>query len=319
MKENKDYEAQNAVKIKKNGIRSFFIDMLRGFPIGVAFIIPGFSGGSVAAILGIYEKLIGAISGIFKDMKKSILTLLPIGIGLVLGAVSLLFPLGWALSAYPLPTVSLFVGLAIGGMPSITEKIPGRPDRKNIVSLVLPMICALVLSFVPTGADVDLFGLDFFSYVLLFLIGILVSSALVIPGISGSMLLLILGYYNPIIKLITERFFRGEDLLTCILVLGSCGAGIGIGFLIISFIMKMLLDKHPRNTYFAIVGFIIGSLPTVYVSTMKDAGMLSSAMKLLWLPGSPLHWIMCVLLLALGVALSYTFVRYSKKLGKIAE
>ena len=297
----------------KNELREFFRSMLLGFPIGIAFIIPGFSGGSVAAILGIYEKLIGAISGIFQDMKRSIITLMPIGIGLVLGAVSLLFPLGWALDAYPLPTVSLFVGLAIGGMPSITEKIPGKPTRNNLIALLIPLACAAVMSFIPTGADVNLFDLDFFGYVLLFVIGIVGSSALVIPGISGSMMLLILGYYNPIIKLITEHLFRGQDLLTCILVLGSCVAGIGIGFLIISFIMKILLDKYPRGTYFAIVGFILGSLPTVYVSTMKDAGMLSSAMKLVWLPESVLHWIFCVILLAAGILTSYAFVKYTKK------
>lgn len=319
MKENKDYDVQNGQTTVENGKRTFFIDLLRGLPIGVAFIIPGFSGGSVAAILGIYEKMVYYISTVFRNMKKSIITLLPIGIGLVLGAVALMFPITLAIDVFPLPTVSLFVGLAIGGMPSITDKIPGRPTRNNIIALVLPLLFALALSFIPVGSDVNLFGLDFGGYVLIFLIGMLASTALVIPGISGSMMLLILGYYNPIMKLITEHFFVGRDFWTCVLVLGSCAAGIGVGFLLISFVMRILLEKYQRGTYYAIVGFIIGSLPTVYVSTMKSAGMLSSAMKLLWLPKSALHWIAAVLMLAIGAALSYTLVSYGKKISEKTE
>ena len=73
--------------------KSFAIDVARGAGIGAAFIIPGFSGGSVAAILGIYEKLIGAIAGIFKSFKRNFMILLPIMLGLILGALALLFPL----------------------------------------------------------------------------------------------------------------------------------------------------------------------------------------------------------------------------------
>ena len=313
MKENKDNDLQNGHKIEEFSLKEFFKNMIFGFPIGVAFIIPGFSGGSVAAILGIYEKMINAITEIFRRMKRSILTLMPIGIGLVIGAVSLLFPLGWALDSYAIPTVSLFVGLAIGGIPAITDKISGKPSGKNIAAFLIPFAVAIALCFIPTGADVNLFDLNIGGYALLFLVGMLGSAALVVPGISGSMLLLILGYYNPIIKMITQHFFRGEDLTSCRLVFASCGAGIGVGFLLISFVMKFMLSRYPRGTYFAIVGFIIGSLPTVYVSTMKDAGMLSSAMKLVWLPSSPVYWISSVILVALGILASYSLVRYSRK------
>ena len=288
----------------------FLLDIPKGFCMGIAFIIPGFSGGSVAAILGIYEKLVGAIAGIFKDFKRSVLTLLPIFIGLVLGAVSLLYPLGWALSAFPLPTVCLFVGLALGGLPSITDKVPGRVTFKNGLALFIPLLFAAALSFLPTGADVDLFNLNIGGYLLLVLIGVIGSSALVVPGISGSMLLLILGYYNPIIKLITEHFLNGEDVVTSLFVLGCCGIGIVIGFFLVSVVMKMLLEKCPRGTYFAIVGFIVGSVPTVFVSTAKDVGMTLST-----LPASPWHWVACVLLLAAGFVGAFSFVRAAKKLG----
>ena len=315
MKENKDSGLNSTEKTVGNGVRTFFMDMLRGVPIGAAFIIPGFSGGSVAAILGIYEKMIEAVATLLRNMWKSVIILLPIVIGMMLGVVSLLFPLGGALEAFPLPTVSLFVGLAIGGIPSVTDKIPGKPTRTNLVALIIPFLFAFALSFVPLGNDVDLFALDFGGYIVLMLVGMLGSIALIVPGISGSMLLLILGYYNPVLKLATEHFFVGKDFWLCLLVLGVCGAGIVIGFILISLIMKMLLNKYQRGTYFAIVGFIIGSLPTVYISTMKDAGMLSASLELVWLPTSPLYWIASIVLISIGFVAAYSLVRYTRRVS----
>ncbi len=293
---------------KKKAPALFLLDALRGFAIGVAFIIPGFSGGSVAAILGIYEKLVGAIADIFKNFKSSIKTLLPIGIGMALGIISLLFPLKWALAEFPFPTVSLFVGLAIGGLPSITDKMRGKITVKNIFACTIPLLLTVLISFLPNASEVNLLGLNFFGYILLFIIGAIGSTALVIPGISGSMILLILGYYNPILKLITEHLLLGRDTLTSLLVLICIAFGIAIGFFFISVVMKILLKKYPRGTYFAILGFIIGSIPTIYISTAKDASITFDT-----LPTSPLYWIISVMMLILGVLLSYMLVRYSKK------
>ena len=291
-----------------NKKRGFFLDIARGVGIGTAFIIPGFSGGSVAAILGIYEKLVGAIADIFKDFKRSILTILPIFIGMVIGIVALMFPLSYFLGEFPLPTVSLFVGLAIGGMPSITDNMKGRIKATNVTALLIPLLLALSLSFLPLREEVDLFSLGFGGYALLFLVGLVGSAALVIPGISGSMLLLIFGYYNPILRLATEHLLRGRDVLTSLGVLATVGAGIVIGFILISVIMKKLLEHYKRGTYFAIFGFIAGSLPSVFISTAKDAGYALST-----LPSSVWHWIACALLLAVGFAISFGLVMTAKK------
>ena len=128
-------EEEKQAKCKK--VAAFFTDILRGVGIGVAFIIPGFSGGSVAAILGIYEKLVGAIADIFKHFKKSVLTLLPIFIGMLLGIAALIYPIQLGLRNFPIPTVSLFVGLALGGIPSVTEKMKeiGRASCRERVCL----------------------------------------------------------------------------------------------------------------------------------------------------------------------------------------
>ena len=291
-------------------LKGFFLDLLNGMAIGVAFIIPGFSGGSIAAILGIYEKLVGAIADIFKSFKKSIATLLPIALGMVLGVLMLLFPLSWALGAYPLPTVCLFVGLALGGIPSITEKTGGKPSVKNLFALFIPLILAASLSFLPLGNEVDLLGLNLGGHFLLFFIGMLGSTALVVPGISGSMILLILGYYNPLVSLITDNLLMGKDFMASALVLLCTALGIAVGFFLVSIVMKILFKRCPIGTYFAILGFIIGSIPAIYASTMADAGLTLST-----LPTSVWHWGACVILLLLGASLSLFLVKKSRAKG----
>lgn len=319
MEENKELGVSKTACEKKKPTRAFLRDVLSGSGIGVAFIIPGFSGGSVAAILGIYEKMINAIANIFKETKKSIMTLLPIFIGLVLGALALLFPLEFLLERFPLQTVSVFVGLAIGGLPTVTDKVKGKISLDDILSLSTALIVAALLCFLPVGSDVDLFNIGFGGYILLFIVGVIGSCALVVPGISGSMLLLILGYYNPIVNLVTDHLLRFEDITKCILVLGSCGLGIVVGFMLISIVMKHLLVKQPRLTYFAIIGFIIGSLPTVYVSTMKSAGMLTQSLGVISLPSSPMYYAICVFLVIMGVCASYNFANAVKNKVDIGE
>lgn len=307
MEENNSTE----IKVGQGRMKGFLLDILAGFGIGVAFIIPGFSGGSVAAILGIYERLVGAIADIFKDFKRSFMTILPIFIGIALGAVSLLYPLGWALSAFPIPTAALFVGLALGGLPSITDNVKGKILPTNIVAFVIPLVFAISLSFIPSLGDANLLASGPLEYVILFLVGVIGSSALVIPGISGSMILLILGYYNPIISLIINNFFGGEQRLTAFFILMTVGIGIIVGFIGISIIMKQLLVKCKRGTYFAIIGFIIGSIPTVFVSTASDAGYMTEGF-----PADPLYWITSVMLLLVGAAISLFVVFRAKKLAK---
>ena len=315
--------------VKKSGTftaKSFFLDILRGYVIGIAFIIPGFSGGSVAAVLGIYEKLVGAIADIFKSFLKSILALLPIGIGMGLGAVSLMFPLKWALSAFPIPTVSLFVGLTLGALPSITDKLKGKFKVGYLISFILPTVAAFCLCFIPVAADRDLSSVGFFELIPLFIVGILGSAALVIPGISGSMLLLILGYYNPILNLITG-IFSGENILNALLVIGTVGSGIAVGFFAISVMMKLLFNHYPRGTYYAILGFLLGSIPSVFISTAKEAGygttvggeLSAHTIGLSNLMPNAFFWIASILLLALGFATAFAFVKVSKAFSEKKE
>ena len=300
---------ENPQKKQQNKLIAFLSDVLRGVAIGIAFIIPGFSGGSVAAILGIYEKLVGAIADFFKHFKQSFLTLLPIVLGMLLGVAALILPIQWGLKHFPMPTVSLFVGLALGGLPSVTEKLKGEtPKWMHFVAFLIPLAVAASLSFLPLAGDVDLFHLNVGGYLLLVLIGIIGSAALVVPGISGSMLLLIFGYYNPVVQLITENLLRGVNVGVSILVLVCLAGGLVVGFFGISILMKYLLKRFPRGTYFAILGFIIGSVPAVYASTIRESGTM--------LFTNPWYWVVAAVMLIVGFAFSFALVLWAKKKNK---
>ena len=289
-----------------NKLLTFLCDVVRGAAIGVAFIIPGFSGGTVAAILGIYEKLVGASSDLFKHFGKSFLTLLPIALGMLLGIAALILPIQWGLAHYPIPTTTLFVGLAFGGLPSVLEKMKGGEKKAgHIAALLLPLVFAAALSFLPHAEETDLFSLDVWGYLLLVLIGIVGSCALVVPGISGSMLLLIFGYYNPIVRLVTDSLLKGVQVGTCILVLACLCVGIVIGFFAISHLMKFLLSRFPKGTYFAIFGFILGSVPAVYASVIRETG------KILF--ENPWYWVVAVVLFLVGCAVSFALYYFSKR------
>ena len=296
-------------KEKKERAGGFFANLLRGAAIGVAFIIPGFSGGSVAALLGIYERMVGAVAGLFRNFKESFRFLFPVGLGLLLGAAAFLYPVGYALAAFPIPTVSLFVGLALGGLPVITREIGKKPGFFGGAAFFFAFCAALLLCLLPVGKDRVLFGLDAGGYALLFLVGMAGAAALVVPGISGSMLLLALGYYRPIVTLITDYLLCGKEMAQCVGILLCTGAGIVAGFFAISILMKSLLERFPRTTYCAILGFIVGSVPAAFFATAKDAGMTV-------VPTSPAFYLACIAMLAIGWAIAFGFARFAARREK---
>ncbi len=299
--------AELRAEANQNKIAEFLLNILRGAAIGVAFIIPGFSGGSLAVILGIYERLVGSVADLFKDFKRSIIFLIPIAIGLVLGVAAMIFPIQWGLNNYPIPTASLFLGFAIGGLPTVTEKLKGKPKPLHFLACLLPLVLAASLAFIPMADRPTDFLLDlnFGGYLLLILVGAVGACALVIPGISGSMLLLIFGYYNPLVRLFTDYFLKGQSIGLCILVFLCAGVGMVAGLFGISMIMKYLLKKFPRGSHFAILGFIVGSIPAVYASVIRETGtaMLTD----------PWYIVASVAMLLVGAALSFVLVMFARK------
>lgn len=246
-------------------IKNFLLDTAKGGAIGVAMIIPGVSGGTLAVLLNIYDKLIGAISNILKDFKSSVKVLAPILLGAVIAVVGAYFPLKYALKHAPFPTVMLFAGLMIGSCPkTVKDGVKNGFKLLDILSIALPLLLIIGICFIPNLGSADLSAnMQIYGYFLLILIGMVASCALVVPGVSGSMLLLILGYYNEILG--TFSLLK-TDFGHSVLVLFIFAVGIVIGFFSIAKLMKYLLGKFPRATNWAIIGFVVGSIPAIFIT-----------------------------------------------------
>lgn len=303
------------------------INILKGVLIGIAAIIPGFSGGTIACVVGCYDELIEAVSGIGKHFKQSVLTLLPFLLGILIGAMSI-FPISWGLNNYPLVTVCLFAGLLIGSIPSFHKNIKGKSNKNNILSAVICGTIFLVIIIlnltIGEGNYVSLNSSAWWAYIVLLLAGMIGSAALVVPGISGSMVLMILGFYNPIMDIIkgfiqvvgnslglnlsldfaSSQFAESLNngfILPAIFMILCFGIGIIIGFYLISKLMKYLLTKHKTATYFAIFSFILVSLVGIYAVPSYYEGL------------SPLEIVLSIVFLILGGLGSFYISKLAEK------
>lgn len=246
-------------------MKEFFKKFGCGAAIGVGVIIPGVSGGTIAVLLNIYDRLILSISSLRRDFKNSFMFLLPVVLGIVAAFAAMYFPLKLALERAPLPTVLLFLGLMVGSFPKIfADGLKLGFKKTDVAALILPLAAVIGVCFIPNIGDVNL-GADMSvgTYFMLLLMGALAACALVVPGVSGSMLLMIFGYYQPILNIISEIF---SSFGHTVLVLGLFAVGIIVGFFSIAKLMKFLLEKFPRGTRWAIIGFVAGSLPALLIT-----------------------------------------------------
>ena len=241
--------------------------------MGIANVIPGVSGGTIAIILGIYEKFISAISNLFKNIKENFRFLIPVVIGMLLAILILSSVIEYSYDNFPIPTMLLFVGLVLGGIPMLLKNVIGRKECKMFssyiiliftFSLVILMACSDLIF--GTVKEVNLLELNIGGYILLFIVGVIAAATMVIPGISGSLMLMLLGYYYPIIERIND-FVKFNNLTQNILILGVFGVGVLVGIVLISKMLEILFKKYNTKTYFGVLGFIFASVLAIPIST----------------------------------------------------
>lgn len=246
----------------------FLILLLKGFLIGIAFIIPGVSGGTMAIYLGVYDKLLYSITHVFKEFKKSIVFLLPLFIGLFLSIVLLAKLLGWLMSLNSVITLSFFIGLLLGGIPSLYEKIKDtHKGISSIISFSVSFIIVLLLLIGKMFNESSVFHTFDFSigiYLLIFVLGLLSAATMVIPGVSGSALLITLGFYTVIVTDVIGNILDFSMLGYNLQVLIPFGLGAVIGVFLISKAIEIALKKFFVQTYSAIIGFIISSAIVIF-------------------------------------------------------
>ena len=235
--------------------------IIKGMIIGLANVIPGVSGGTLMITLGIYEEVIETISHFFSNFKKNLKFIIPLGIGLVLSLLLFSKIIGLSLDKYPLATTLFFLGLIIGGMPLIIHNMNKNKDSNKISNYIIAFLSfafIILFAMLKSNVETNLNNLSFIEMILLFLVGMVASATMVIPGISGSFVLMLLGYYKPIIN--TIRSLTNFNLLGHnIIVLGIFGIGVIIGIVLVSKLIELLLKKYETKTYYAVFGFVTAS------------------------------------------------------------
>ena len=255
-----------------------FKEILQGMVIGVANIIPGVSGGTMMVAMGIYDRLIHSITHLKDDFKASLRFLLPVfaGCGIAIVLLSHLFE--YLLSNYPIPTNFAFCGLIAGSLPFITQKVKHKgmgPDKFIPFIVFFAIVVGMALLTGVSGSNTELvFG--FVQIIILFFVGVIAAATMVIPGVSGSMMLMLLGYYEPVLNLVNTTVhallhFEIGTLLSCIGLILPFGLGVLIGIFAIAKAIEWIFEKWEVQAYWGIIGLILAS-PIAILINMEWIG-----------------------------------------------
>ena len=291
----------------------FIINIIKGMLIGVANIIPGVSGGTMAVTMGVYDKIINAINNLTKDFKKAFFTLLPLAIGMVGGVGVFSFILPHCLTHYSFQTSMCFIGLIVGGIPfiytSTTESFKKEERKLNPLHVIIFLLMVGVAVFMalasPETATADSLNADAKTMITLLILGAVCAAAMVIPGVSGSLLLMMFGYYSGVIGTISSflsalKDMDGKGLLNCILILVPFAIGCILGIVLISKLLSFLFKRFESFTYCGIFGLVAAS-PFAILCKMENPVY------------NPTSLIVGTVLFLAGAAFTYFFEKFSSK------
>ncbi|WP_330949389.1 DUF368 domain-containing protein [Virgibacillus sp. MG-45] len=242
-------------------------NIYRGLLMGASDVIPGVSGGTIALVLGIYDRLIEAINGFFgKAWKKHLGFLIPLGLGVGIAILTLSKAIDYLLEHYPGPLKFFFLGLILGVLPYLFHQAEARTTFK-VKHVIILLIGALLIASIAffdlrEGAEMER-GLS--TYIVVFFSGILASAAMILPGISGSMILLVIGMYHTIINALSNLYLD---------IIAVTGIGVLIGIVLMSKVIKYFLDHYHTATFACVIGFVIGSLVIVFPGWPESMGRL---------------------------------------------
>ena len=283
-------------------------DGLTGMAIGTAIIVPGISGGTIALVFGAFKKVVDAVDNLFtKNFWRSLLILLPFLLGAIISVAVLIFPFQLAFEYCLFSIVCLFAGFIIGSLPGITDQVKEkRPNAANIIQVIVGFLVAAVIGVLSVIFDFNA-GISalfderpWFLYLIIFVVGVFGSTGLIVPGFSGSMLLLVIGFYNPVLNLVHFTNFWSNISLLFVFALGVL-----LGFIIFSKLMNKMITNHKRATLFVVIGFILGSLVSIFVNSQMFAYFKDGF--------GLLDYILSPVLFIVGLVLSIMFVIYTRK------
>lgn len=281
-----------------------------GFFIGLAVIVPGISGSTVAIIFKLYDAFLYAVSNLFKQFKRCFFFLLPIGIGILIGLAVGFFTVQKALEYIPFAIVGGFAGLMSGAFPAVKDelkgaKITGGRIALFIAGVCLPIAVALLSVFFSGGA-----GKDFsvwWRIVLCLPVGAIVGLTQVVPGLSASAILMSIGYFTPLVESVHVSYWKANPII--FLTYAALGIGFLIGIFFSSGVLTKAFEKARQTAYFPIVGLSLGSIAAMFCNVeifavYKEWAQKGISQKDLWLG---------VALFVVGAVIAYLLVRYQRK------
>lgn len=250
----------------------FVLDVLRGIVIGIANIIPGVSGGTMMVSMGIYDTIIYCITHIFKQFLKSIKTLLPYLLGMLIGIGGGALLLSYLFKNYSLPTNTAFIGLILGGIPAIAKHMDKKKiDKIGITVALLFFLLVVGLQLLKGAGVAQTVTPNIGTMILMVFVGAIASATMIIPGVSGSMIMVLLGFYDSILASVSNfvnalRSFNLAAMGTELLILLPFAVGVLLGIFFVAKLIEYLLKHYFTYTYCGILGLVIASPVVVFMN-----------------------------------------------------
>lgn len=265
---------------------SYLINGFRGFCMALADSVPGVSGGTIAFILGFYDKFINSLDdlafGNMEKKKKALFFLIKLGIGWIIGMILAVLVLTNLFESHIYQVSSVFIGFILFSIPLIAkeEKDSLKGKYYNLIfTLIGIAVVVLITYFNPISGDshvVDISHVDVGLALYLFVAAMVSISAMVLPGISGSTLLLIFGLYIPIISAIKEFLHMNWSYFPALFIFGL---GIIFGIILVIRLIKIALKKYRSQSIYCILGLMIGS---IYAIIMGPTTLSATTDPLSW-------------------------------------
>lgn len=235
----------------------FLLNILIGILIGAGAILPGISSGVFCVIFGIYEKLINSIVTFFSDFKQNIKFLLPLGIGGIIGVIFFSKIISYFFTNYNMQASFVFIGLILGTIPSLFKQASTNKflSAKHILIFIFSFLIGIGLIIIEKNFNFNINGFNSQNLLLLIISGFIMSVGIIVPGISNTILLMLIGIYSTYLEAISSVNLS---------ILIPMGIGILVGSLLWIYIMKVLLKKHHTATFYSIIGFTLGSIFVLY-------------------------------------------------------
>ena len=248
-------------------------NFIAGVVFGLANVIPGVSGGTMAVVFGVYERLINLIANLRRDLKKELPFIAVFGAGAVVGILAFGKLMKWILVNHAAEANAFFIGVILGSIPILVGFTFKKTSRKtgktrwvfsagNIIPMIVTFGIMIPMALAgDTGeakeaaAATEVTGFNLLNTLLYIVYGVIAVTTMIIPGISGSFVMLLIGFYGTIISAVADLN---------LLVLIPFGIGCVIGLFTVAKLIKWLLKKYPRPSYSAILGFVLGSILCIF-------------------------------------------------------